>query len=172
MTVKSAELKAQKRNALEVSTPETTYLMYADTEKEKDDWIGESSALIAFQASAAQVPLLWCIVKLNLFILQGPSGGLLSRAQRRTHRSISMTARRIATTTRRVRYMYRTARLCMRRHASLVIENAGRPGQHAPAAFLYLGASTSMKRDDLGSTVATSTSAEIPIVVLTCTPCT
>ncbi|EKU21092.1 1-like protein [Nannochloropsis gaditana CCMP526] len=38
--VKSAELKAQKRNALEVSTPETTFLMYADTEKEKDDWIG------------------------------------------------------------------------------------------------------------------------------------
>jgi hypothetical protein len=35
-TVKSAELKAQKRNALEVSTPETTFLMYADTEKEKD----------------------------------------------------------------------------------------------------------------------------------------
>jgi hypothetical protein len=40
MTVKSAELKAQKRNALEVSTPETTFLMYADSEKEKDDWIG------------------------------------------------------------------------------------------------------------------------------------
>jgi hypothetical protein len=39
-TVKSAEMKAQKRNALEVSTPETTFLMYADTEKEKDDWIG------------------------------------------------------------------------------------------------------------------------------------
>lgn len=39
-TVKSAELKAQKRNALEVSTPDTTFLMYADTEKEKDDWIG------------------------------------------------------------------------------------------------------------------------------------
>ena len=43
MTVKSAELKAQKRNALEVSTPDTTFLMYADTEKEKDDWIGKSS---------------------------------------------------------------------------------------------------------------------------------
>lgn len=41
MTVKSAEQKAQKRFALEVSTPDTTYLMYADTEKEKDDWIGE-----------------------------------------------------------------------------------------------------------------------------------
>lgn len=40
MTVKSAELKAQKRNALEVSTPDTTFLMYADSEREKDDWIG------------------------------------------------------------------------------------------------------------------------------------
>lgn len=60
MTVKSAEYKAHKRNALEVrdpppspprppprpnheylaqvSTPDTTYLMHADTEKEKDDW--------------------------------------------------------------------------------------------------------------------------------------
>ena len=40
MTVKSAEYKAHKRNALEVSTQDTTYLMCADTEKEKDDWIG------------------------------------------------------------------------------------------------------------------------------------
>mmetsp|Transcript_24177 Transcript_24177/g.54541 ORF Transcript_24177/g.54541 Transcript_24177/m.54541 type:complete len:133 (+) Transcript_24177:74-472(+) len=40
MTVKSAELKAKKRHALEVSTPETTFLMFADSEKEKDDWIG------------------------------------------------------------------------------------------------------------------------------------
>ena len=38
MTVKSAEYKAHKRNALEVSTPDTTFLMFADTEKEKDDW--------------------------------------------------------------------------------------------------------------------------------------
>mmetsp|Transcript_15344 Transcript_15344/g.54616 ORF Transcript_15344/g.54616 Transcript_15344/m.54616 type:complete len:137 (-) Transcript_15344:127-537(-) len=40
MTVKSAEYKAHKLNALEVSTPDTTFLMFADTEKEKDDWIG------------------------------------------------------------------------------------------------------------------------------------
>ena len=40
MTVKSAEIKAKKRNALEVSTHDTTFLMFADTEKEKDDWIG------------------------------------------------------------------------------------------------------------------------------------
>lgn len=26
--------------SLQVSTPETTFLMFADSEKEKDDWIG------------------------------------------------------------------------------------------------------------------------------------
>mmetsp|Transcript_32485 Transcript_32485/g.53722 ORF Transcript_32485/g.53722 Transcript_32485/m.53722 type:complete len:174 (+) Transcript_32485:130-651(+) len=39
-TVKSADLKSKKRNSFEVSTPELTFLLYADTEKEKDDWIG------------------------------------------------------------------------------------------------------------------------------------
>jgi PH domain len=39
-TVKSADLKSKSRNSFEISTPETTYLLYADTEKEKDDWIG------------------------------------------------------------------------------------------------------------------------------------
>lgn len=33
MTVKSAEQKTSKRNALEVSTHDTTYFMYANTEK-------------------------------------------------------------------------------------------------------------------------------------------
>jgi hypothetical protein len=39
-TVKSADLKAKKRHSLEISTPDTCYLLYADTESEKDDWIG------------------------------------------------------------------------------------------------------------------------------------
>ena len=39
-TVKSADLKSNKRHSFEISTPETTFLIYADTEKEKDDWIG------------------------------------------------------------------------------------------------------------------------------------
>jgi len=39
-TVKSADLKSRKINSFEVSTPEMTYLLYADCEKEKDDWIG------------------------------------------------------------------------------------------------------------------------------------
>ena len=39
-TVKSANFKSHKVNSFEISTPEKTYLLYADTEKEKDDWIG------------------------------------------------------------------------------------------------------------------------------------
>jgi hypothetical protein len=39
-TVKSADLKAGKRHSFEISTPDTCYLLYADTEAEKDDWIG------------------------------------------------------------------------------------------------------------------------------------
>jgi hypothetical protein len=51
MTVKSAELKAGKKHAIEVSTLETTFFMYADSEKEKDDWIGAIGRAIV-QASA------------------------------------------------------------------------------------------------------------------------
>jgi hypothetical protein len=39
-TVKSADLKSKKRHSFEISTPELTFLLYADTEQEKDDWIG------------------------------------------------------------------------------------------------------------------------------------
>jgi hypothetical protein len=39
-TVKSADLKSKKRHSFEISTPEMTFLLYADTEQEKDDWIG------------------------------------------------------------------------------------------------------------------------------------
>jgi hypothetical protein len=51
MTVKSAELRAGKKNAIEVSTAETTFYMYADTEKEKDEWIGAIGRAIV-QSSA------------------------------------------------------------------------------------------------------------------------
>ena len=50
-TVKSAEMRAGKRNAIEVSTAETTFYMYADSEKEKDEWIGAIGRSIV-QASA------------------------------------------------------------------------------------------------------------------------
>jgi len=39
-TVKSANLKSHKLNSFEISTGDITYLLYADAEKEKDDWIG------------------------------------------------------------------------------------------------------------------------------------
>ena len=51
MTVKSAELRAGKKNAIEVSTNETVFYMYADTEKEKDEWIGAIGRAIV-QSSA------------------------------------------------------------------------------------------------------------------------
>jgi hypothetical protein len=51
MTVKSAELRSGKKNAIEVSTAETTFFMYADTEKEKDEWIGAIGRAIV-QSSA------------------------------------------------------------------------------------------------------------------------
>lgn len=51
MTVKSAELKAGKKNAFEISTKESTYFMFADSEKEKDEWIGAVGRAIV-QASA------------------------------------------------------------------------------------------------------------------------
>ena len=39
-TVKSADLKSGKFHSLEISTPDTCYLLQAETESEKDDWIG------------------------------------------------------------------------------------------------------------------------------------
>jgi len=39
-TVKSADIKSRKKFSFEISTHEMTFLMYADCEKEKDDWIG------------------------------------------------------------------------------------------------------------------------------------
>mmetsp|Transcript_5029 Transcript_5029/g.5158 ORF Transcript_5029/g.5158 Transcript_5029/m.5158 type:complete len:144 (+) Transcript_5029:91-522(+) len=40
LTVKSADIKTRRKNSIEVSTAENTFLMFADSEKEKDDWIG------------------------------------------------------------------------------------------------------------------------------------
>ena len=40
MTVKSAEIKANKKFAIEVSTTTDTFYMHADNEKDKDEWIG------------------------------------------------------------------------------------------------------------------------------------
>ena len=40
LTVKSAEEKCGKKPAFEVATPDQVYYMCADSEEEKDDWIG------------------------------------------------------------------------------------------------------------------------------------
>ena len=53
-TVKSADLKSHKRNSFEISTAEQTYLIYADTEKEKDDWIGSVGRAIVRCSSTYQ----------------------------------------------------------------------------------------------------------------------
>jgi hypothetical protein len=55
-TVKSADLKSHKRNSFEISTPDTTFLLYADTEKEKDDWIGNVGKSIVRSSGAYRRP--------------------------------------------------------------------------------------------------------------------
>eukprot|EP01138_Halocafeteria_seosinensis_P001721 gb/GECG01001764.1/.p1 GENE.gb/GECG01001764.1/~~gb/GECG01001764.1/.p1 ORF type:complete len:140 (+),score=21.35 gb/GECG01001764.1/:1-420(+) len=40
LTVKSAMEKTGKNHSFEVATPDQTYFMYADSETDKDDWIG------------------------------------------------------------------------------------------------------------------------------------
>ena len=52
LTVKSAEEKTNKKYCFEVATPEATYYMYAETEKEKDEWIGAiGRAIVRFSAA-------------------------------------------------------------------------------------------------------------------------
>eukprot|EP01041_Mallomonas_annulata_P013156 gene13156-27826_t len=51
LTVKSADIKSKKKNSIEVSTADITFLMFADTEKEKDEWIGAIGRAIV-QSSA------------------------------------------------------------------------------------------------------------------------
>lgn len=52
LTVKSAEDKTGKPHSFEVATPEQTFYMYADTESEKDEWIGAiGKAIVRFSSS-------------------------------------------------------------------------------------------------------------------------
>ncbi|CAM9627422.1 unnamed protein product, partial [Heterosigma akashiwo] len=39
ITVRPAEFKTEKRNTLEIATQENSFLMCAETEKERDDWL-------------------------------------------------------------------------------------------------------------------------------------
>ncbi|CAK9038493.1 Pleckstrin homology domain-containing protein 1 (AtPH1), partial [Durusdinium trenchii] len=55
LTVKSAEDKTNKKNSFEVATPQEVFFLYADSEKEKDDWIGAiGRAIVRF--SSAYMP--------------------------------------------------------------------------------------------------------------------
>ncbi|CAM9590481.1 unnamed protein product, partial [Heterosigma akashiwo] len=40
LTVKSAEEKTRRPHSLVIRTPDETYYCFADSEREKDDWIG------------------------------------------------------------------------------------------------------------------------------------
>ncbi|OQR98999.1 hypothetical protein ACHHYP_07492 [Achlya hypogyna] len=52
LTVKSAEEKTNKRFCFEVATPESTYYMHAESEKQKDEWIGAiGRAIVKFSSS-------------------------------------------------------------------------------------------------------------------------
>ncbi|CAK4078224.1 unnamed protein product [Aphanomyces euteiches] len=52
LTVKSAEEKTNKRYCFEVATPESTYYMHAESEKQKDEWIGAiGRAIVKFSSS-------------------------------------------------------------------------------------------------------------------------
>jgi hypothetical protein len=52
LTVKSAEEKTNKRHCFEVATESATYYMFAETDKEKDEWIGAIGRAIVRYSNA------------------------------------------------------------------------------------------------------------------------
>ena len=52
LTVKSAEDKTKKKYSFEVATPDSTYYLYAGSEKEKDEWIGAIGRAIVRSSGA------------------------------------------------------------------------------------------------------------------------
>ena len=52
LTGKSAEDKTKKKHSFEVATPDSTYYMYAGSEKEKDEWIGAIGRAIVRSSGA------------------------------------------------------------------------------------------------------------------------
>ncbi len=51
ISVKSAEVKSKKRNALEIILKNERFLLFAGTEREKDDWIGQVGKAIVNHSS-------------------------------------------------------------------------------------------------------------------------
>mmetsp|Transcript_9977 Transcript_9977/g.31414 ORF Transcript_9977/g.31414 Transcript_9977/m.31414 type:complete len:122 (+) Transcript_9977:51-416(+) len=52
LTVKSADDKTHKRHSFEVATPEATFFMCAESDKEKDEWIGAIGRAIVRHSGA------------------------------------------------------------------------------------------------------------------------
>lgn len=52
LRIKSAEEMTNQPNCFEIVTPETTYYMYANSEKEKEEWIGAIGRAIVRYSSA------------------------------------------------------------------------------------------------------------------------
>mmetsp|Transcript_9636 Transcript_9636/g.16937 ORF Transcript_9636/g.16937 Transcript_9636/m.16937 type:complete len:118 (-) Transcript_9636:42-395(-) len=52
LTVKSAEDRTNKRFCFEVATPQEVVFLYAENEKQKDDWIGAIGKAIVRYSSA------------------------------------------------------------------------------------------------------------------------
>ena len=55
-TVKSSENKTNKRNSFEITTSDKSVFVYADNEKDKDDWIGNVGRAIVRCSSTYQAP--------------------------------------------------------------------------------------------------------------------
>jgi hypothetical protein len=51
ISVKTAETKTKKRNALEITLKDDTFFMYSSTEREKDEWIGQIGQSISKHSS-------------------------------------------------------------------------------------------------------------------------
>jgi hypothetical protein len=84
-TVKSADLKSRKRNSFEISTPEITYLLYADTEQEKDDWIGRvGKAIVRCSSTYYSNKQQNQQQQLRGQLGQGQGGGIYGYAQQQT----------------------------------------------------------------------------------------
>ncbi len=51
ISVKSAEVKSKKSNALEIILKNERFLLFANTEREKDEWIGQVGKAIVNHSS-------------------------------------------------------------------------------------------------------------------------
>lgn len=70
ISIRSADDKTGKANSFEISTPDATYYLYADTEKEKDNWIGAvGKAIVQLSRTYVSPSLFLFIFILNIDVL-------------------------------------------------------------------------------------------------------